>query len=139
MKQEFKVEVPEGYEIDEGNSTFERIVFKKKDERPMSWSSFMATKSLTKSYMTAAEYREGFYNVWRYHQDKYTALRKLELLCKAWGGGYGKDFAIATKIDGFMVWKTSANIFLLSFNNEKDARLFLEIFKDLLEEAKELL
>ena len=32
-KNFFKVEIPEGYEIDEQNSTFEKIVFKKKTVR----------------------------------------------------------------------------------------------------------
>ena len=35
--KEFKVEIPEGYEIDEEKSTFEKIVFKKKEEVVNCW------------------------------------------------------------------------------------------------------
>ena len=34
----FKVNVPEGYEIDKEKSTFENIVFKKKDDAIMQWN-----------------------------------------------------------------------------------------------------
>lgn len=33
MEKEIKIQVPEGYEIDKEKSTFERIVFKKKEEK----------------------------------------------------------------------------------------------------------
>lgn len=37
MEKEIKIQVPEGYEIDKEKSTFERIVFKKKEEKINSW------------------------------------------------------------------------------------------------------
>ena len=40
MNKELKIEVPDGYEIDKENSTFERIVFKKKHTYPKSWEEF---------------------------------------------------------------------------------------------------
>lgn len=40
-EKELKIDIPEGYEIDKDNSTFERIVFKKKENiRPRSWKEF---------------------------------------------------------------------------------------------------
>lgn len=36
--KEIKIEVPEGYEIDKENSTFEIIKFKEKSKLPMSWT-----------------------------------------------------------------------------------------------------
>ena len=40
-EKELKIDIPEGYEIDKDNSTFERIVFKKKENiRPKSWEEF---------------------------------------------------------------------------------------------------
>lgn len=40
-KKEIKIEVPEGYEIDKENSTFEKIVFKKiNDGYPKSWDEY---------------------------------------------------------------------------------------------------
>ena len=39
--KEFKIQVPEGYEIDRENSTFEKIVFRKIDNNlPKSWKEF---------------------------------------------------------------------------------------------------
>ena len=40
MSKELKIDIPEGYEIDKENSTFERIVFKKKHTYPKSWEEF---------------------------------------------------------------------------------------------------
>ena len=40
MSKELKIEVPDGYEIDQKNSTFEKIVFKKKHTYPKSWEEF---------------------------------------------------------------------------------------------------
>lgn len=37
MEKEIKIQVPEGYEIDKEKSSFERIVFKKKEEKVNSW------------------------------------------------------------------------------------------------------
>ena len=37
MEKEIKIQVPEGYEIDKEKSTFEKIVFKKKEEKVNSW------------------------------------------------------------------------------------------------------
>ena len=40
MNKELKIDIHEGYEIDKENSTFERIVFKKKHTYPKSWEEF---------------------------------------------------------------------------------------------------
>ena len=43
--KEMKIQVPEGYEIDKENSTFEKIVFKKvENELPKSWEDLMTVK-----------------------------------------------------------------------------------------------
>lgn len=41
--KELKIQVPEGYEIDKENSTFENIVFKRK-ELPKSWEDLGAIR-----------------------------------------------------------------------------------------------
>lgn len=38
--KELKIVPPEGYEIDRDNSTLERIIFKKKDDKPRTWEEF---------------------------------------------------------------------------------------------------
>ena len=43
MTKELKIDIPEGYEIDKENSTFERIVFKKKHTYLKSWKEFCET------------------------------------------------------------------------------------------------
>ena len=47
MNKELKIEVPEGYEIDKENSTFEKIVFKKKHTYPKSWGEFCNNNQAT--------------------------------------------------------------------------------------------
>lgn len=43
--KELKIEVPEGFEIDKENSSFEKIVFKKKDTKPRSWEEYCKQQS----------------------------------------------------------------------------------------------
>lgn len=38
--KELKISIPEGFEIDKENSSFEEIVFKKKDTKPRSWVAY---------------------------------------------------------------------------------------------------
>jgi hypothetical protein len=40
MIKNLKIQIPEGYEIDKEQSTFENIVFKKKSEYPRTWKEF---------------------------------------------------------------------------------------------------
>ena len=47
MNKELKIDIPEGYEIDKENSTFERIVFKKKCTYPKSWEEFCENNKIT--------------------------------------------------------------------------------------------
>ena len=44
MEKEIKIQVPEGYEIDKEKSTFERIVFKKKENNTNSWEDLKEIK-----------------------------------------------------------------------------------------------
>lgn len=37
--KELNIQVPEGYEIDKDRSTFEKIIFKKTEEKPISWDT----------------------------------------------------------------------------------------------------
>lgn len=39
--KELKIAIPEGYCVDESKSTFEKIVFKKKDTKPRSWKEYL--------------------------------------------------------------------------------------------------
>ena len=44
--KELKIEVPQGYEIDRENSTFEKIVFKKVEELPKRWGELKRIKGV---------------------------------------------------------------------------------------------
>ena len=50
MNKELKIDIPEGYEIDKENSTFEKIVFKKKHTYPKSWEEFCKNTSINEEY-----------------------------------------------------------------------------------------
>lgn len=39
--KELKIEIPVGYMIDKAKSTFEKIVFKKKSDKPYSWEEYV--------------------------------------------------------------------------------------------------
>ena len=55
--KELKIQVPEGYEIDKENSTFEKIVFKKvENELPKSWEELGEIK-VVENYR-AGKYRQ---------------------------------------------------------------------------------
>lgn len=44
MEKEIKIQAPEGYEIDKEKSTFERVVFKKKENNTNSWEDLKEIK-----------------------------------------------------------------------------------------------
>jgi len=111
----------------------------KNKKHPMSWDAFLADNSLCKAHMTEIERWDGFHFVWNKSPIKYESLRKLELLCKAWGGGYGNKYTIYNTSSGLMRGYTPSKTHLISFDKKENAELFLETFKDLFEEAKELL
>ena len=51
MRKEIKIEVPQGYVIDKEKSTFEKIVFKKIDNRPKTWEEYCKlTKGICSNY-----------------------------------------------------------------------------------------
>ena len=59
MEKEFKVEIPEGYEIDKENSSFELIKFKKIEKKlPRTWEEFCKTHpwKYGESWITEASY-----------------------------------------------------------------------------------
>ena len=49
-EKELKIDIHEGYEIDKENSTFERIVFKKKHTYPKSWEEFCENIPINEEY-----------------------------------------------------------------------------------------
>lgn len=133
--KEMKITPPDGYEIDKEKSTFENIVFKKKDKLPMSWDELYKNWHKYGVKLTIGE-DAGFRNVWSSQIPlKYQALRKLELLRDAWGGERSLNYCIS--IEKGTTEEYLCNVF--SFNNSEIRDKFQTTFADLIEEAKDLL
>ena len=125
--KDLKIEVPEGYEIDKEKSTFERIVFKKKDGRVRSWERLPCSESyLTDKDVSSIE-----------------ALKKLLMIRQQWINDYDPNWEPVWN-SGRGVWcvwrkyciinvgEFSATYHELSFPTEEMANDFAETFGDLL-------
>ena len=157
MEKELKIEIPEGYEIDRENSTFERIVFKKKETKlPESWEEFC---SITKG---SGYYIDNFSGIsqsevhgclmshttdrnllsTREDCEAHRALMQLHRLRDCYRQGWvpNRDVVGYTIIvgdnDGIHVLLVRG---FLSFQNREIAIKFAGHFRDLIIQAKELL
>lgn len=162
MKQ-LKIEIPEGYEIDQEKSTFENIVFRPiKNSLPKTWEELNV---VTGHYVTTSSrvlpYRPP-------HQKSYTAqmlgldrnvfaeleqaeaalaLVQLSQLKKVYNGDWVPDWndfnqwKYVIRLKNNKPSKHSAFIYpyFLSFKDAETRDLFLENFRDLIEQAKPLM
>ena len=152
--KEIKINVPEGYEIDKKNSTFEKIVFKKKEEE--SWrerESADSTEPLSGYYidMCSGIYSDNHYhtsynrNVFATEKQAKSALAMAQISQimandERFGGPVTdeewKDLDIKKWVirrrnnDVFVDW-TSYWCFFLAFHTEEQRDLFLEENDDL--------
>ena len=154
--KEFKIQVPEGYEIDRKNSTFEKIVFKKiEKELPKSWgeldnvSGYYVDKN-SKVYncidhTTAADNRNIFPT--KEEAEACLALAQLCQLRDRYNGGWKPNWEDydETKYciefcQGRIETIDRVNCHkILTFKTEELRDKFLENFRDLIETAKPLL
>lgn len=160
MERELTIEIPEGYEIDKEQSTFERIVFKKKEaELPESWEEFCSVTRGEGYYIDnvsgineAAPSRHmhccSDRNLLSTREDceAHLALMQLHRLRDCYRQGWDD-----TKSDGmgWVVYVDYRNHLdrigcsygrgFLSFQNKEMAEEFAENFKDLILQAKKLL
>lgn len=144
--KELKIEIPNGYEIDKEKSTFEKIVFKEKNTLPMSWEEVVKNRHYTENYFTAIEHTSGFEYVWAHTPIRYYALRKLEILRDIWNDGWKADWKDGTTKyvayigNGEIIGGASTTAtYPLNFKTRELRDLFMETFKDLINEAKPLL
>ncbi len=161
--KELKIQVPEGYEIDKEKSTFEKIVFKKKDNKPRSWEEYCKLMKINKrtsydilndsSIHTGSWTHMNIPEQWRNSlpskelTEAFLAMMQLMSLRQAWIGKWKPDWT--TDIDKkwcivFNNDKLYADFFVynaipLSFPTEEMAKDFMNTFKDLLEVAKPLI
>ena len=166
MKEsELKITIPEGYCIDESKSTFEKIVFKKKDTKPRSWEEYYKQQIANKKhgyYIDDAancntseiiwyDYAmiDGWRNVLPSKElaEAFLAMMQLMSLRQAWIGdwkpdwscGYSSNYCIIGTDDHFNVCTLSKCRYALSFPTQEMAEDFMNCFRDLLEIAKPLL
>ena len=149
MEKELKIEIPKGYEIDKEKSTFEKIVFKKIDNRPKTWEEYCElTKGNTSNYansttlMVCKDRFNGAYNEFstKERARQFIALGQLMQLRDYWVRGY-KEFKYAllvTRNENILVYDWSGYRtypHILTFPTEKMAEDFKECFSDLIKKA----
>ena len=162
--KELKITIPEGYEIDKENSTFEKIVFKKKDTKPRSWEEYYKQQIANKKYgyyiddadcssvsVVWNEYAGA--NKWRNVlpskelTEAFLAMMQLMSLRQAWIGDWKPDWEDVTRLKWNIICLENQVCFqdtyvtsrVLSFPTNEMAEDFMNTFKDLLEIAKPLI
>ena len=153
-EKKLKINIPEGYEIDRENSTFEELVFKKVEEPlsklPKTWEEYCKQTEGYVSYFFSSpnsiikSWFEGSYNefVTEERVRQYVTLGKLLQLRDYWVKGYS-EFRYAVygdKLDGTAIcdWRDNIN-HPLTFPTREMAQKFVECFKDLIKEARPLI
>ena len=153
--KELVIQIPDGMCIDESKSTFEKIVFKKKeDTKPRSWEEYerMVLKDVgykDSSIDTINITFPGLFAKVNDHKflQEHTAFIKLCMLRKAWVGDWEPDWkencfnkwCIVNFDDKFYVDVYERLAKPLSFPTSGMAEKFIDCFKDLLEIAKPLI
>jgi hypothetical protein len=151
-----KIEIPNGFEIDKENSTFEQIVFKEiKKQLPKTWEELKKISGyyVNGNFVLGSENKDfpTYYN----HVNLFAteeqakasiALAQLSQLREVYRNGWVPDW----KIDEYKFCiefngdETNKQYYyfqnnFLSFQDKETRDLFLENFKDLIEQAKPLM
>ena len=157
--KEFKIQVPEGYEIDKEKSTFEKIVFKKiENELPKNWCDlkfikgfFVNGESKIKEINEAHDKIlaiEGNRNIFptKEEAEACLALAQLCQLRDRYNDGWKPDWEDGTEkhviyFSHDIIDRTSACLshYVLTFKTQELRDKFLENFRYLIEVAKPLL
>lgn len=153
--KEFKIQAPEGYEIDKEKSTFENIVFKKvENELPKSWEDLyevggwfvdFQSKVVTSGSMRTADSVKNRFPT-KEEAEACVALAQLCQLRDRYNGGWKPDWNDGT--NKYSIYFTRDEIDrvceycshrVLAFKTLELRDKFLENFGDLIELAKPLL
>ena len=155
--KELKIQIPEGYEIDKENSTFEKIVFKKKkNTKPRSWEEYLELNTgfdgaginwNCGGVQTTGLHHRGKAIVPTHLAQPFIAMMQLMSLRQAWIGdwkpdwssGYSSNYCVVGTGGGFEVCILSKCRYALSFPTIEMAKDFMDCFKGLLEIAKPLI
>lgn len=158
--KELKIEVPVGYEIDTEKSTFEKIIFKKIENKlPKTWEEFCKQTHVETEYFITNY--SGIVSIGsrkrEYNSDKnllstfkdaeaHLALIQLHRLRDVyrqgwvpnWNDGTGK-YCILFNPDNLDIVTYTRTPHFLSFQSREIAQEFIKNFKDLIEKAKVLI
>jgi len=154
--KEFKIQVPEGYEIDRENSTFENIIFRKAERKlPKAWKDLL----FVEGWFIDAKCRIieiGRLNTQEYNKNTFPTKEEAEAclalaqLCQlrdryndGWNPNWNSKAETKYVIEIFKN-NIAKNIYggrhrILAFKTEELRDKFLENFEDLIEIAKPLL
>nr|DAW61584.1 MAG TPA: hypothetical protein [Caudoviricetes sp.] len=155
--KEFKIQVPEGYEIDKEKSTFEKIVFKKVENKlPKSWEELGEIKGwYVDSFSDLMPWGEGISNKeddknifpTKEEAEACLALAQLCQLRDRYNDGWKPDWERDSQVK-WCIEMEGCNVIrnryysinrILAFKSEQLRDKFLENFRDLIETAKPLL
>lgn len=154
MEKEIKINIPEGYDDAVFDPETKTVKFIKKTNKYRTWEDFSDNAELDKPLGRRTHIGvDGLYN---YKAGvKYVkpidALSKLLMLRKSWVGDWeckdtevDANWCIVRDYDGWIksycfVIKDSTHEHAFPFPTEEMAKEFLECFKDLFEETKELI
>ena len=153
--KELKIQVPEGYEIDRENSTFEKIVFKKEERKlPKKWEDLYEVKGwfvdfhsdvVTSGSMRTADSVKNRFPT-KEEAEACLALAQLCQLRDRYNDGWKPDwkdvnekYIIYFHADKIISGDTYRAQSVLHFKTKKPRDKFLENFRDLIETAKPLL
>ena len=154
--KEFKIQVPEGYEIDREKSTFEKIIFKKiENELPKSWEEVGNIKGWFTDNMCRIEYYSGGKSTDSRDKNLFPteeeakasiALAQLCQLRDRYNDGWKPNWT--DNNEKFCIFFNNEKVYsglsyytrhILSFKTFEIREEFLKNFKDLIETAKPLL
>ena len=157
--KKLKINIPEGYEIDKENSTFEEIVFKKVEDPfaklPKTWEEYCKQTKEYVSYFWSNHDSiiksgfDGYYNEFltKKRLKQYVALGRLLQLHDYWVGNLKNSsnnfvaviYHFNGKIVNTNVSKKRSSNYSLTFPTREIAQKFVECFKDLIKEARPLI
>ena len=147
------IDIPDGMCIDKNKSTFEKIVLKKKDNKPRSWKEYLELNTgfdgvgidwNCGGVQTTGLHHRGKAIVPTHLAQPFIAMMQLMSLRQEWIGDWKPDW----RKDNYCVAATNNNISAgvlvnfthpLSFPTQEMATDFMNTFKDLLEIAEPLI
>jgi hypothetical protein len=152
--KDLKITAPKGYEIDKDNSTFENIVFKKLNELPKTWeelgriNGFCVCANSDIEWFNKAWLLDGNKNIFKTEEQARASLALAQLsqlrdvYRKEWKPDWEGDnikWCVFFRGNTINVGSLQNASEFLSFQDKETAELFLENFRDLIEQAKPLM